>query len=378
MVKRSRVSVEVKEDVAAPFVGYFPTGNPSADGSGTDVTFSVYEGKGTMGRGLLVGSKGNVDYVGTSAGQEYTGPQPCSYAVAVYDKVKGKLEVMPVQWSKVLRLEARLRSLDYGTTGAGAEEYAANDYDAKRADNKRLVDSFGSTRRRRQLVSMEEGRVKVERLSATDHLTQVITEGADIARKAGFTKEEIMKKAMEKRVLPPHHPEGKTPMSAYNLDDIIPTGGSKELELNRLQEAVKSGETPVYVLSRVHLLLHTNPDLAKYKSKALGLLWERPTTKTELLNAYIIVTAMLAEVDEDGRCVMGPTEFEALRLELKMTSPDLMSRFRETGATQTAVKLQNEDGSVKRTYSMSLLSDRTSVRDLAASFPGLKMRARAK
>ena len=54
-------------------------------------------------------------------------PVPCfgahdRYAVGVYDRSTGKLQLLPVQGSKVLRMEARLHGLDYG-----ASQYVENE-----------------------------------------------------------------------------------------------------------------------------------------------------------------------------------------------------------------------------------------------------------
>lgn len=57
---------------------------------------------------------------------------------------------------------------------------------------RRLVDSFGSTRRRRQLREREEGVVKVEKLgAAAGALATMITQVGEQAAREGLTKAEV-------------------------------------------------------------------------------------------------------------------------------------------------------------------------------------------
>lgn len=76
-----------------------------------------------------------MDYVGTTVGGEYSGPQPCQYAVGVYDRESGKLQLVPLQNGRVLRMEARLHGLDYGASGLAGVE--ANTREEQIAQNKR-------------------------------------------------------------------------------------------------------------------------------------------------------------------------------------------------------------------------------------------------
>lgn len=76
-----------------------------------------------------------MDYVGTTVGGEYSGPQPCQYAVGVYDQETGKLQLHPLQSGRILRMEARLHGLDYGASGLAGVE--ADTREEKLAQNKK-------------------------------------------------------------------------------------------------------------------------------------------------------------------------------------------------------------------------------------------------
>lgn len=56
---------------------------------------------------------------------------------------------------------------------------------------RRLVDSFGSTRRRRQLNAREEGVVRTEKLVSAGALSQLINQTAASAAAQGLTKDEV-------------------------------------------------------------------------------------------------------------------------------------------------------------------------------------------
>lgn len=78
----------------------------------------------------------NVDYVGTSRGEEYTGLQPCSYALGVYDKETGALQLAPLGGGRVLRLEPRVHGLQYSAPQSGAKDMAAETRELRLAANK--------------------------------------------------------------------------------------------------------------------------------------------------------------------------------------------------------------------------------------------------
>jgi hypothetical protein len=68
---------------------------------------------------------------------------------------------------------------------------------------------------------------------------------------------------------------------------------------------------------------------------------------------------------------MDAAQFEQLRLVLRMTSPELLSRFRELGAKATPVSVPKTDRTpASRKYHLSLLQD---GRTLAESLPGIKL-----
>lgn len=58
-------------------------------------------------------SQDNIDYVGSSAGDESSNHQPCSYAVGVYDRASGRLQLAPLGGTRIMRMEPRVHGLEY-------------------------------------------------------------------------------------------------------------------------------------------------------------------------------------------------------------------------------------------------------------------------
>jgi hypothetical protein len=91
-----------------------------------------------------------VSYRGRSDGSENAGVQSCSYALAVFLPDEGRLKLLDVAGDRVFRLDGRVEGLRYAPAAADADAELA-----RREASKRLVDAFGSTRRRRQLSARE-------------------------------------------------------------------------------------------------------------------------------------------------------------------------------------------------------------------------------
>lgn len=61
----------------------------------------------------------------------------CSYAVGVYNRETGVLEVMPVAGGRLLRMEPRLPGLSYKPTLTGAEDDGEQTREERLAQNKK-------------------------------------------------------------------------------------------------------------------------------------------------------------------------------------------------------------------------------------------------
>jgi len=81
--------------------------------------------------------------------------------------------------------------------------------------NNRLVEQFGSTRRKRQLTAKENAVVRADAVGGAEALKDMLRSAADKAAESNMTKDEIIKQTQALRAIPPHHPEAVKPHDAY-------------------------------------------------------------------------------------------------------------------------------------------------------------------
>lgn len=127
---------------------YFPSGAPpavTADGDAGDepLAFTAFRRAGATAAArsatLLRGRSEDVDYEGGTAG---AAPPPCAYALGCVDAGRGTLTLFPLAGGAVLRLDARVRGLEYA---APESEAPPADAAAKAAARKRLDESASLT-----------------------------------------------------------------------------------------------------------------------------------------------------------------------------------------------------------------------------------------
>lgn len=429
---------KVEPNRVAPIAAYFANG--LRDPGSQKLEFSVYA-KGPAGRVVqtaVVAEGEQADFIGRSNGVENAGPSSCSYMVGIYNKREGILELVPTQGNKVIRLEPRARSVDYGAALQTGDDPA--DVELKRLRHKRLVESFGSTRRKRQMNARDDARVQLDKVSSVEGLMGTLASVVDAAQEQGLIREQVLAKATQHRNLPPHHPEATSGPEAYVLKEIVPEAAWPFLEVGRLLSASEKEEVavklealevvPAYVLSRLPLLRdtgdqeqrkHTSRCLAYmaallrlYKSRAVlrvdpkqggieavakrmnvkeelltsllshfyhcrhqgpVVLYELEGPRRDLLLGHLLVAAVLAE-----NCNMAPEQFTMLKEELKLTVPDLTKRFRELGCLCTVRMSRGAEGGApgfQRSYTVGLLAG-DSGKTLQECFPGVKFGGRKK
>lgn len=339
-----------------------------------------------------------------------------SFALGVYDKASYKVTLVPVQTGRILRMEPRVRGLDYAPNkasaaeeredGAAGAEEAADARAARNAATIRLVDAFGSTRRKRQLTAREDGVVRTHKLTSPDALQKLASQTKADAADAGLTRAEVDARAAGFRNVPPHDPDATTFQQAYTLEGLVPPAGRDGLSQSqnallalvrdeaKLAAARDAGRVPAYVLGRLHLLQTSDSALARRRAAPLALLATllqlraardvlsvpvtggisdlarqvhvRPEVLEVLLDLFYhpsqegdrlryerpsqkkeLLTGYLlvaAMMVEDGG-ILHATQFEELRQELKMSAADLLKRFRELGAVGQQATVKAEDSS---------------------------------
>lgn len=350
--------------------------------------------------------------------------------LGVYDRSSGRLTLSPVQSNSVIRMEPRIHNVSYEEDATMSRQGAVAGSDLaelRRERNARLIEAFGSQRRKRQLANAKAGRVDASQLSAGDAMINIIrSTEADPGK-----REDVIKKTLADRNIPPHNPEATTPEDAYPFDSIVPRNIQDSIDTSLLTQALSDGSIlgdvkqrfGKYVASRVgaasnfattddklpnrilclallgHLLsLCTDGKrlIIRVKTEAggiqttaeglgiptstlegiLSLFYSREDMddgakyimdkrKKNLLLAWCLVLAIRAEPD----CLMPSFAFQILCEQLKMKPAEVASVYRELGC-QTSRSNQS--------YQVTLLKQKLGQEPvtLDMSFPALKLGGR--
>lgn len=172
--------------------------------------------------------------------------------VGVFDESRGKLTLSGVRGDTICRLEPRIHGVKYEPAPQEApKEEEANDIVALRRErNARLIEAFGSQRRKRQLANAQAGRVDASQIGGGNAIINIIKSSKSAAATVG-TKEEFIRRALADRNIPPHNPEATTPDEAYPFDSIVPGVIRDAIDTALLRSAMDSGDEAASALSEV-------------------------------------------------------------------------------------------------------------------------------
>ena len=349
--------------------------------------------------------------------------------LGLFDASEGKLILSRVQGNSVCRMEPRVHGVKYEADGTDLrKEHDSVDLLALRRErNAKLIEAFGSQRRKRQLANARAGRVDATQVAAGDAMLNLIrSTGADPGR-----KEDVIQRHLADRNIPPHNPSGSSADEAYPFESIVPAAIRDSIATSLLEQAVSDPSMlddvkhtfGKYVASRIHesssfhatddshsqrvvclaflghlLQLLTNPkrlfiriktDAGGIQSAAeglriptstlegiLGLFYTRESMddgakyvmdkrNRNLMLSWCLTLAIRAERES----ILPAFAFQKLVEELKMKSAEVANIFRELGCK---TKRSNQS------YLVSLLHHNPGEEHvtLATSFPALKLGAR--
>lgn len=281
--------------LACPFLVHFPTGFVPGKG----VLWKVYRHKAREGHFVLVAHTPVIDFVGSTHGRDRSGPPPCVYTLGLIDTA-GTMKYSRVEAQQVVRMEPRLRGVKYGNDPT---PWADNPIEGEGADvrlarkqaTKRLVEEFGSTRRKRQLAEKDLAVVNPDSIDAPAQVTALLEAAHAKAVAEGTTKADVLAAISASRNVPPHNADAKIGSDAYSLREIIPPSAWHALDVKALVAAARlaaeapagttegvlpkaeDGEAaiklPQYVQSRQQLLIAPGLDKAELKRRAKTLGW---------------------------------------------------------------------------------------------------------
>ena len=173
--------------------------------------------------------------------------------LGVFNESKGKLTLSRVKNNAVCRMEPRIHGIEYepAPQESRREESDSDLRELRLKRNSRLIDAFGSQRRKRQLANAQAGRVDGSQLGGGNAIINLIKSSASasaisaisaistISKGGAVTKEAFIKQAMAKeRNIPPHDPEASTADGAYPFDRIVPGAVRDSIDTSLLQKAL--------------------------------------------------------------------------------------------------------------------------------------------
>jgi len=327
-------------------------------------------------------------------------------------------------------MEPRARDLDYSAIASspgGTGEKSAADIQARRERNARLVQEFGSQRRKRQLAAAKSAQVEAAQVSGGEAvLGMIASAGADMTTRDAMIASTLAKN----RNIPPHHPEARTAEEAYRLDEIVPESIADALEIRRLFPAQHKPEYREellkrkafgqgYVLSRLSALDIPDPEIREGRARCLVLLGHllkiynnvgganiirvKPeesiagiadrlhmasTVLEGILDLFyahesgefgdryilskekrnlMVLWILLLGIRTEPQCVLDPGSLAALTTELKMRVGDVRALYRELGCV--TVRVSGPAGGTR----VALMPPSSEEKTLADYFPGLKL-----
>ena len=167
--------------------------------------------------------------------------------LGVFNESKGKLTLSCVKNNAVCRMEPRIHGIKYepAPQESRREESDSDLRELRLKRNSRLIDAFGSQRRKRQLANAQAGRVDGSQLGGGNAIINLIKSSASasaistLSKGGAVTKEAFIKHAMSKeRNIPPHDPEATTADEAYPFDRIVPGAVRDSIDTSLLQKAL--------------------------------------------------------------------------------------------------------------------------------------------
>lgn len=349
--------------------------------------------------------------------------------LGIFDQESGKLTLSGVRGDSICRMEPRIHGVKYDADGSDSrkENDTVDLLALRRERNAKLIEAFGSQRRKRQLANARAGRVDASQLTAGDAMLNIIraTE-SDPGR-----KEDVIQRHLAVKNIPPHNPSGTSADEAYPFESIVPQSIRDSINTSLITQAMSDptvlGDVThtfgKYVASRLdgsasfygkddslsnrvlclaflgHLLqFYTNPKrlIIRVKTEAGGIKSAAeglgiPTSTLEgildlfytresmddgakyvldkrnknLMLTWCLTLAVRAEPDS----VLPVFAFQQLSEGLKMKAVEVATIFRELGCK---TKRSNQS------YLVSLLHQNPGEEQvtLAMSFPALKLGAR--
>lgn len=288
----------------------------------------------------------------------------------------------------------------------------------------RLIQAFGSQRRKKQLHNAQAGRVDASQLTSGDAMLHLIRS----TKADPGVRSDVIKESLSHRNIPPHNTKATTPDEAYPFDQIVPKIIRDSLDTSLLERACKdnsvlseitkvlgpyvasrvAGSTLINVSSLSHLertnclvylgyLLKFASDMGKLvirvKTEQGGIqaVAEKFHMSTSLLEGILDLFYSREDLDDGSKYILDKTKrnlmlawclllsvraepestlpsfaFQTLCEQLKMKPVDVAAMFRELGC----LTKRESNGYIVTLLKSSLHDEPKTLED---SFPPLKL-----
>eukprot|EP00850_Spirogloea_muscicola_P010074 SM000058S18504 [mRNA] locus=s58:194614:197149:- [translate_table: standard] len=227
------------------------------------------------------GAGDGVDYVGSNFRGDAAQWQPCQLALAAFDAQRRTLDLLPLAGDKVMRMEPRVRGVDYGDRAL--DDVGPQDEAEARGRGQRGGHPLPQAPHAHQLLWLQQeqapGLCRASSVQA-EALERAKVPGEAIAAPqavGGFLQEAVQAEGLLTRVqaeealnaklvrnIPPHDLQATSPEDAYPLHQLIPHhiwDGLKVVGLvaaahkpEKAERFRRLGTYPPYLLDRVHRL----------------------------------------------------------------------------------------------------------------------------
>mmetsp|Transcript_9599 Transcript_9599/g.20893 ORF Transcript_9599/g.20893 Transcript_9599/m.20893 type:complete len:537 (-) Transcript_9599:1453-3063(-) len=300
----------------SPLLATFPQGSRPSD----DVAFGLFSKSGKSKSKLVYARTRAMELQGKNhGGMDRSSRKLCRHLLFRYDpKTKEAVLMNPdIETQYPIEMRNTIRHLPEPNV-----DLSENKLDEDEVENKEkitadylkrrrsLIDTFGSTKTKRQTISQEENRIDSSIVAVSDSIQESLVNGA--GKQSSSLSDVGGEMASRRDLLPNFNIDAQFPSEVYTLDDLCPLEERKSLKL-KVSSILKEGKSPVwlgrmedenafskYVLS--HLARLSNSTIAKQEAKDLvrGVVYIQYLFQMYRMPRFISLSDVQQKLGEDA------------------------------------------------------------------------------
>lgn len=407
-------------------------------------TSKLYTHKEKEGQHIIHSSMDKADFVGKTYNDEYVGPLPCRYAIGVLDKATGKMQMIETEAGHLIRMHAWQPWKEESEKIQAARRASHKEGENLHHHFRSSRDKLNSAKKMRKAALRDRNKVKEDDLQDDPVAMRQLFDKAIAEREVANdpSKEELLRRAHERRIIPPHHLDATKPFDAYRLEELVSPDSYRALVdtvVKQLQQGIDDDEFregvlrakwmfPEYILDKLPIMKNMVSEAFQRRLKHLALvgvlmnMYEAPKTirndtkragglnnMSNKLNIPVPILEFFLKTfyrcDWEGTIQvhgipdnlkrlmwlyiiivavlaedgeMSSDTFEKLRRPFKVDAVDVAEQLRELGCECNPAKAYY-DGKTHKTFSVSLLPAKSGTpKTLQEYFPALKLGGRGR